>query len=207
MSAYETNMRLLQSRTPILHGGYRHLVPTGPTTWEESETLLRQKHRMEKLNRSRRSFLSLLPFGVLAGVFASIGGAAFRFLRPRIAAASESWLDVAPVTELTGPTPLSRKIVAEHVSGWAVTTEEHNVFVLPAKNNQVLSAICPHEGCEVAWEQNMNRFSCPCHESYFAADGARISGPSPRGLDPLPMRVQDGKLQVQYVSNDQGTRV
>ena len=74
------------------------------------------------------------------------------------------------------------------------------------KNNQVLSAICPHEGCEVVWEQGMNRFSCPCHESYFAADGSRISGPSPRGLDPLPMRVQDGKLQVQYVSKEQATR-
>ena len=86
------------------------------------------------------------------------------------------------------------------------TTEEHNVFVLPAKGNQVLSAVCPHEGCEVAWDGNANRFSCPCHESFFGADGSRISGPSPRGLDPLPMRVQDGKLQVQYVSQEQTTR-
>ena len=152
---------------------------------------------------TRRSFLRLLP---LAAVFASIGGAAFRFLRPRIAAASESWLDVASVSELTGPQPISRKIVAEQVAGWAVTTEEHNVFVLPAQNNQVLSAICPHEGCEVAWEQARNRFSCPCHESFFSADGSRISGPSPRGLDPLPVRVQDGKLQVQYGSKEQTTR-
>lgn len=157
-------------------------------------------------DNSRRSFLQSLPLGVLAAVFASIGGAAFRFLRPRISAASESWLDVAKLSELTGPSPLTRKIVAEHVAGWAVTTEEHNVFVLPAKNNQVLSAVCPHEGCEVAWEQNLNRFSCPCHESYFAADGARISGPAPRGLDPLPVRVQDGTLQVQYVSKEQATR-
>ena len=155
---------------------------------------------------SRRSFLQFLPLGVLAAVFASIGGAAFRFLRPRISAASDSWLDVASVSEITGPNPLTRKIVAEHVAGWAVTTEEHNVFILPAKNNQVLSAICPHEGCEVAWEQDMSRFSCPCHTSYFAADGSRLSGPAPRGLDPLPMRVQDGKLQVQYVSKEQATR-
>jgi len=161
---------------------------------------------MDKTDTSRRSFLSLIPLGLLATVFASIGGAAFRFLRPRISAASDRWLDVAKLSELSGPQPLSRKVVAEHIAGWAITTEEHNVFVLPAKNNQVLSAICPHEGCEVAWEQNRNRFSCPCHESYFAADGARISGPSPRGLDPLPMRVQDGKLQVQYVSKEQATR-
>jgi Rieske Fe-S protein len=153
-------------------------------------------------NPSRRSFLQLLPLGVFAGVFASIGGAAFRFLRPRLTAASEQWVDVAALPELTGPQPLPKKVVAEHVSGWAVTTEEHNVFVLPAKNNQVLSPICPHEGCEVMWEQSRNRFSCPCHESFFAADGARISGPAPRGLDPLPTRVQDGKLQVQYRVTD-----
>jgi len=153
-------------------------------------------------NQSRRSFLTVLPLGVLAGIFASIGGAAFRFLRPKISAASDSWLDVASLSELTGPNPLSRKIVAEQIAGWAVTTEEHSVFVLPARNNQVLSAICPHEGCEVAWEQNTNRFACPCHASFFAADGARISGPATRGLDALPMRVQDGKLQVQYVSKE-----
>ena len=156
--------------------------------------------------KSRRSFLKIVPLGVVAGLIASIGGAAFRFLRPRIFPATDAWLDVASVSELTGQLPLTRKIVAEHIAGWAITTEEHNVFVLPAKNNQVLSTICPHEGCEVMWEQVMNRFSCPCHESYFTADGARISGPSPRGLDPLPMRVQDGKLQVQYVSKEQTTQ-
>jgi menaquinol-cytochrome c reductase iron-sulfur subunit len=153
--------------------------------------------------RSRRSFLKLLPLGVFAGVFASIGGAAFRFLRPRIGAVNDAWLDVAAVSELKGPQPLARKIIAENIAGWAITTEEHNVFVLPAKNNQVLSAICPHEGCEVSWDSGANRFSCPCHQSYFAADGARLSGPATRGLDPLPMRVQDGKVQVQYNSKAQ----
>jgi len=166
---------------------------------EERPAFLRQRVNMET-NDSRRSFLKILPLGVVAGVFASIGGAAFRFLRPRLAAASDRWLDVANVSELSGPQPITRKVVAEHIAGWAVTTEEHNVFVLPANGNQVLSAVCPHEGCEVAWQQNTNRFACPCHESYFAADGSRISGPARRALDTLPARVQDGKLQVQYTS-------
>lgn len=152
----------------------------------------------DQISKSRRSFLGLLPLGVLAGVFASIGGAAFRFLRPRLSAPSEQWLDVAALSELQGPQPLAKKIVAEQISGWAVTTDEHSVFVLPQKNNQVLSTICPHAGCEVSWEQSSNRFACPCHDSYFAADGSRISGPAPRGLDALPTRVQDGKLQMQY---------
>ena len=152
---------------------------------------------------TRRSFLLLVPLGI----FASIAGAAFRFLRPRIAAATDRWLDVAPVSELTSRQPMSRKVVAEHIAGWSITTEEHNVFVLPVRGNQVVSPICPHEGCEVLWEQERNRFSCPCHESYFSADGARVSGPAPRGLDVLPTRIQDGKLQVQYgLPQQPGTR-
>ena len=152
---------------------------------------------------TRRSFLLLVPLGV----FASIAGAAFRFLRPRISAATDRWLDVGPVSELAGPQPVSRKVVADHVAGWAITTEEHTVFVLPAKGNEVVSAVCPHEGCEVLWDGQRNQFACPCHESYFAADGARISGPAPRGLDALPSRVQDGKLQVQYgLPQEPGTR-
>src|ERR1700752_134440 len=155
-------------------------------------------------NKSRRSFLGLLPLGVLAGGVGSIGGAAFCFLRPRLSAPSEQWLDVASLSELKGPLPVAKKIVAEQISGRAVTTEEHSVFVLPEKKNQVLSTICPPAGCEVSWEQSTNRFACPCHESYFAADGSRLSGPAPRGLDALPTRVQDGKLQVQYRVAEEG---
>jgi Rieske Fe-S protein len=165
--------------------------------WKKGWRSCVKRFDMDEANKSRRDFLKILPLGVVAGVFASIGSAAFRFLRPRLSVRSERWLDVATVTEITGSQPVTRKIITENITGWAVTTEQHNVFVLPAKDNQVLSAICPHEGCEVAWEQSRNRFSCPCHESYFAADGSRISGPSPRGLDPLPTRVEDGKLQVQ----------
>jgi Rieske Fe-S protein len=140
-------------------------------------------------------------------MLASMAFAAFRFLRPRISATTDRWLDVAPVNELAGAQPVSRKVVAEHIAGWAITNEEHKVFVLPENGHQVLSPICPPEGCEVLWDSQQNQFACPCHESYFAADGARISGPAPRGLDQLPTRVENGKLQVQYgLPHEPGTR-
>jgi Rieske Fe-S protein len=135
---------------------------------------------------------------MLAGVFTSVAAAAYRFLRPGLSESGNKWIDVALLPELTGNQPLPKKIVAQYIAGWATATEEHSVYILPGKNNQVLSAVCPHEGCEVLWEAGTNLFSCPCHESHFAADGSRIDGPARRGLDPLPTRLQDGKLQVQY---------
>ena len=156
-------------------------------------------------NRTRRTFITYLPIAIIAGVFGSLLTAAFRFLRPVIVSPNDRWVDVAHVSEISGASPISKRIRTEISTGWAVTTEQHNVFVLPAKNNQVLSAVCPHEGCEVTFESSSNQFLCPCHESYFGSDGSKIKGPSSRGLDALPSRVQDGKLQVQYCSYDSAT--
>ncbi|MCB2226345.1 MAG: Rieske 2Fe-2S domain-containing protein [Desulfarculaceae bacterium] len=50
-----------------------------------------------------------------------------------------------------------------------------------------LSLVCPHLGCRPAWHQPSGRFLCPCHGSSFALDGARLSGPAPRGLSHLAL--------------------
>lgn len=147
---------------------------------------------------SRRNFLLLVPLGIFAGVAATVFTAAFRFLRPALSRDEAKWSDVAPVAKLQGDKPIMRSIIAEHQAGWASTVEEHFVYVLPNRNHQVLSSVCPHEGCNVSWREEENEFFCPCHDSYFAADGSRTRGPSRRGLDPLPTRERDGVLQVQY---------
>lgn len=156
--------------------------------------------REKEINKGRRDFLLWFPVGIFAGLTATIAAAAFRFLRPARSTQEAVWNDVAPINELKGEKPIMRSIVAEHQAGWASTLEEHFVYVLPHKGNQVLSSICPHEGCNVAWRAEEGQFFCPCHDSFFAADGERISGPSRRGLDPLPAREKDGMLQVRYQS-------
>jgi Rieske Fe-S protein len=58
-------------------------------------------------------------------------------------------------------------------------------------------ARCPHEGCDVEWIDNPGEFICPCHDSRFGPDGARLSGPAESGLTPIPVRVVEGVLQIQ----------
>jgi menaquinol-cytochrome c reductase iron-sulfur subunit len=53
------------------------------------------------------------------------------------------------------------------------------------------SATCPHLGCAVDFDPANNRFECPCHKSGFAPDGQKLFGPSLRGLDPLPVKVEE----------------
>jgi Rieske Fe-S protein len=62
----------------------------------------------------------------------------------------------------------------------------------------VLSAVCTHLGCTVPFVEKEKRFICPCHLGNFAADGTLLSGPPPRSMDRLEIKIEDGILKTQY---------
>lgn len=63
----------------------------------------------------------------------------------------------------------------------------------------VFSPICPHLGCKYAWIAAQNKFICPCHGSEYSALGKHEAGPALRGLDPLPLRDYNGKVQITWI--------
>ncbi len=63
----------------------------------------------------------------------------------------------------------------------------------------IFSPLCPHLGCRYNWDASANKFVCPCHGSVYSFDGAHLAGPAPRGLDPLPMREQNGTAQIMWI--------
>ncbi len=156
----------------------------------------------EVRSRTRRKFLLLIPSAALAAIGATLASAAFRFLHPHTSQAGAgdagTWTPLAPLSELTGAQPSPRKIFIEHDEGWIMTREERVVYVLGGEDRQVVSGVCPHEGCEVSWRNEARDFFCPCHDSRFDAAGVRLSGPAARDLERLPTRVENGILQVQY---------
>jgi Rieske Fe-S protein len=61
------------------------------------------------------------------------------------------------------------------------------------------SAICTHTGCDVInWHPDRRLLECPCHNSvYDPMEGAKVlSGPAPRRLPALPLKIADGRLVV-----------
>lgn len=69
---------------------------------------------------------------------------------------------------------------------------------------RALNAICPHAGCFVEFNLGQGVFQCPCHDSHFEADGARIDPehcPSPRDLDSLKVdqqKLAQGEVWVEF---------
>jgi menaquinol-cytochrome c reductase iron-sulfur subunit len=58
------------------------------------------------------------------------------------------------------------------------------------------SIYCTHAGCPVRWVEGAKLFLCPCHGGAFSREGAVVSGPPPRPLERLAVRVRDGIVEV-----------
>jgi cytochrome b6-f complex iron-sulfur subunit len=56
------------------------------------------------------------------------------------------------------------------------------------------SAVCTHQGCDVAYKDG--NLACPCHGSVFdPADGAAVvAGPAQRPLPEIPVKVEGGEV-------------
>jgi Rieske Fe-S protein len=113
----------------------------------------------------------------------------------------KSWSDVGKADEFQGTsTPVQRLVQIEQLDGWRRTVSQKPVYVARDSAGQltVLSAVCTHLGCTVPWIDKQNKFICPCHQAIFDATGRLIGGPAPRGMDVLPMKIDQGVLKVQY---------
>jgi cytochrome b6-f complex iron-sulfur subunit len=62
---------------------------------------------------------------------------------------------------------------------------------------RAFSAICPHLGCIVEWDEPRQFILCPCHDGRFnAVNGAIISGPQPAPLPELALAVEGDAVYV-----------
>jgi Rieske Fe-S protein len=116
-----------------------------------------------------------------------------------------SWSDLGNENKYAStPTPDREIVRIEQVDGWRDAISRKPVYVTKGKRKgslegvEVLSAVCPHLGCEVPWNAAEGKFMCPCHGSQFALDGSLIRGPALRGMDTLPIKVEKEDLLVRY---------
>ncbi len=74
-------------------------------------------------------------------------------------------------------------------SGEGAVLRYHGKKVAASKDDDgrltLLTAICPHMGCVVAWNTADHTWDCPCHGSRFTAKGDVMAGPAEAPLKPL----------------------
>lgn len=66
----------------------------------------------------------------------------------------------------------------------------------PGKGFIALSKVCTHLGCLVEYEKDNNRLICPCHAGTYDLEGNVLSGPPPRPLFKVPLKVEGDQLII-----------
>jgi Rieske Fe-S protein len=167
---------------------------------------LREDATEAPASAERRRFLSTATaaLGVCAGgvVLFPVAGALLAPLGRRTVLMSTEAVDVGAVTEFKNAETRRVVIRGSSTDGWLTAdTELGAAWVThhPDGRWSAFSAVCPHLGCAIDYTGEAGEpYFCPCHSSSFADDGAPRKGPSPRGLDELPVSIQNGRVMVEY---------
>lgn len=163
----------------------------------------------------RRSFVGLL-LGLIGGIVA-FATPVFAAVKAVIFPLSQEGMGgkeyfLTTIDMLDDTTPQRFPIVDDIVDAWVTVPKQTigNVYLRKISDTEVLAwqALCPHAGCVLAVKTTANPktknsetlFVCPCHVAHFDLEGNLLDEKpdSPRGMDSLETRVEDGKVYVKF---------
>ena len=134
---------------------------------------------------NRRSFLKTVLAGLGAVAFASFAYPLIRFLAP------------------PGSVSVDKKVVLVKQeiplgSSKVVLFNDKPAIVInnPGKGFIAFSKVCTHLGCLVEYEKDKNRLICPCHAGAYDLEGKVLSGPPPRPLPEVSLKVEGEQLII-----------
>lgn len=58
------------------------------------------------------------------------------------------------------------------------------------------SLLCTHQGCVVAWQEEIQQYKCPCQGAWFDGDGQVVSGPTTKPLVEFPVTIAGDTVRV-----------
>ena len=156
------------------HGSERLLVATGFKKWGLAHGATAALVLTELIQGRDHPWLSLYD-----ATRADVLHSAKEFVKENLNVAKRFFGDrlkdlVAPPPEALSPG-----------EGGIVTVDGDRVAAYRDDDGQLhlLSPICTHLGCHVAWNTAEKTWDCPCHGSRFATDGQIIQGPALRPLE------------------------
>jgi len=156
---------------------------------------------------TRRGLLeaSILVSGAGFALALGLPGAAY-VLTPLLREDERTWVDLGDLGALRGAAaPLAVRFRYEALRGYTRGSKPGILYVVPdasaPEGLRVLSPICSHKGCNVAWSPEEELFACPCHKGRFDRAGAPVSGPPKAPLARVAVRVEDGHLWAELAES------
>ena len=149
---------------------------------------------------SRRSFLFGVgaALNVIAATLLAIPVIRYVFSSFRRNVASQSWIMLGALENFPENQTRLATYRNPYTRPWDGMTANIPCWVrrLTGEKFQVFAINCAHLGCPVRWFEESSLFMCPCHGGVYYEDGARASGPPPRGLYEYEYKIEQRQLWV-----------
>jgi menaquinol-cytochrome c reductase iron-sulfur subunit len=138
----------------------------------------------------RRAALTRFVRAGLALMTTTVAGLVGLVASPPPADRARRWRRAASMFDLPAQAPLVTVVAERHDDGWFATRKHSVVFIdREGDGYRALSATCTHLGCRVDYDAARQQYICPCHGGVYARDGRVVSGPPPRPLERVAVRV------------------
>jgi len=135
---------------------------------------------VEKIPINRREFLNFAWLVSIGFFSVTTAGVTFLFSLPRFKEGEFGGVFTVGTVEAL-PDPNAQPENFPKVKFWLSNTEGGVLAIYK---------VCTHLGCLYNWNDQENKFACPCHGSQFQKDGTYIKGPAPRNLDSFVVRIE-----------------
>lgn len=154
---------------------------TGPET----------KHSRRKIIGWMVGIINLVVVGVVVGPVLGFVGAPLGDRR------KGRWVPILDEGEIQDGETKEVTFEMEVTDGYMQTNRKYTVYAKrTGKDIQVFDPACTHLGCRIKFQNDKNRYFCPCHGGVFDDGGNVVSGPPPKPLSKYPVDIRDGKLWI-----------
>ncbi|MCH7905520.1 MAG: ubiquinol-cytochrome c reductase iron-sulfur subunit [Armatimonadetes bacterium] len=153
----------------------------------------------EKINPTRRGFLSWMSGLIYTGLFLGVVGPIAAFVGDPLKKrrGEVTWSPVLKADDLADGETREVSFDLDVKQGYVTTRRTYHVYVHKSPDGlKALDPTCTHLGCRVKFSQEEGKYLCPCHGGIFDQDGNVVSGPPPKPLDRRPVKVEDGQIWI-----------
>lgn len=153
----------------------------------------------EKIDRSRRSFLSWVSGLIYTGLFLGVVGPVAVFIGAPLKKRRRDvkWSSVLKEDDLSDGETREVSFDLDVKQGYTTTRRTYYVYVHRGPDGlKALDPTCTHLGCRVKFSEEDGKYLCPCHGGIFDQDGSVVSGPPPRPLEQRPIKIEDGEIWI-----------
>lgn len=149
----------------------------------------------EKKKMNRREFLNFAWLASLGFLMVNTAGMTYLFAMPRFKEGEFGGVfTIGNVSEL--PEAGSAPVNYPKVKLWLSNTDQ---------GVMALYKVCTHLGCLYNWNDQEDKFICPCHGSEFEENGEYLAGPAPRSLDRFVVQLVDPDTDQVIRESEEGS--